>query len=161
MARGTRSTACAALLVLALSPLAAASASQDTRGQVAVAAAAAAPLLSPQAYLTALTRDIAPLQAFGQHLLSVTSEAAATAQADPLRRDLRRFSAGLSHLAGFRVSPAVLDAQRRRIVVAGRVTLPVLRRFVDAIGHGDERGAKALLPAVQRSLDRFGKAALV
>src|SRR5438445_13901363 len=33
-------------------------------------------------------------------------------------------------------------------------TLPVLRRFVDAIGHGDERGAKALLPAVQRSLDR-------
>ena len=57
MARGIRSTACAALLVLAISPLAAASASQDTRGQVAVAAAAAAPLLSPQAYLTALTRE--------------------------------------------------------------------------------------------------------
>jgi hypothetical protein len=161
VARGIRSTACAALLVLALSPLAAATASQDTRGQVAVAAAAAAPLLSPQAYLNAVTRDIAPLKAFGRHLLSVTSNAAATAQAGPLRRDLRHFAAGLSHLAGFRVSPPVLDAQRRRIVIAGRATLPVLGRFVDAIGGGDQRGAKALLPAVQRSLDQFGKAALV
>jgi hypothetical protein len=159
--RATRSTACAALLVLALSPLAAASASQGTRGQVAAAAAVATPRLSPQAYLAAVTRDIAPLKAFGRRLQSVSSDADAVAKVGLLRRDLRRFSTGLTHLAGFRVSPALLDAQRRRIVLAGRATLPVLGRFVNAMARSDGRTVTALLPSVRGSLDRFGKAAQV
>jgi hypothetical protein len=159
--RATRSTACAALLVLALSPLAAASASQDTRGQVAAAAAAATPRLSPLAYAAAVTRDIAPLKAFGQRLQRITSAADAVAKVGLLRRDLRRFSAGLTHMAGFRTSPALLDGQRQRIVIAGRATLPLLGRFVNAISRRDGAAVMALAPTVKQSLTRFGKAAQV